>query len=170
VPATGRDQASPEKICSAMCPASQTKIFSGNVVDRAVANDGQSYAKLKNAFTYRERLIPGCTCNGRDPTGLADIDAKSDPTLRPGDIVVTEDGPVVFKGEGRSQRGANSFVPARSDRQLPQQLRQSLAQMRIAPSREQATVQSETTVPQREQAAGSLLQGQSLMHGFNPVN
>jgi hypothetical protein len=168
VPATGRDQTSPDKLCRAMCPASQTRIFSGGGIDHAVANDGQPYSKLKNAFTYRDRLVPGCTCNGRDPTGLAAIDAESDPTLRPGDIVVTKDGPVVFKGQQR--RGASTFVPATTDKQLPQQLRQSLAQMRIARTEERANVQSDTEPPRREQAAGSLLQQESLMLGFNPVN
>ena len=49
------------------------------------------YADLDNAFVYRQKLIPDCTCNGKDAFGLAKIDVASDPTLKPGDIVATGD-------------------------------------------------------------------------------
>ena len=57
---------------------------------RSPAN-GARYADLDNAFVYRERILDNCTCNGRNSFGLAPIDAASDPTLRPGDIVASGD-------------------------------------------------------------------------------
>jgi hypothetical protein len=77
------------QLCSAMCPATQTKIFSGGEISRAVAKDGARYSQLENAFLFRTSVVPSCTCNGRSSFGLASVDIKADPTLRPGDIVAT---------------------------------------------------------------------------------
>jgi hypothetical protein len=84
--------ASPAQLCSAFCPAAQTRIFRGNVIDHAVGPDGGRYAELKNAFLYRKTLVAGCTCNGKDAFGLVTLDASNDPTLQPGDTVATPDG------------------------------------------------------------------------------
>jgi Protein of unknown function (DUF2865) len=75
--------------CSSFCPASATKIYSGNSINHAVAPDGKRYSELATAFAYREKIIPGCTCNGRDAFGLVTTPVADDPTLRPGDIVAT---------------------------------------------------------------------------------
>jgi hypothetical protein len=84
--------ASSAQLCSALCPASKTQVFNGSQIDHAVASNGARYADLDNAFVYREKLVDGCTCNGRTAFGLARIDAASDPTLRQGDIIATADG------------------------------------------------------------------------------
>lgn len=78
--------------CNALCPASQTKIFSGMGIDTAVAADGTRYSGLHNAFLYRHRLVQGCTCNGKDNFGLASLSANPDPTVRAGDIIATQNG------------------------------------------------------------------------------
>ena len=80
------------QLCSALCPAAKTQIFNGSQIDHAVAANGQRYADLDNAFVYRQRLVDGCTCNGRDAFGLAKIDVASDPTLRKGDLIAAADG------------------------------------------------------------------------------
>ena len=54
------------------------------------ASDGTRYADLPNAFVYRDRLVADCTCNGKDAFGLVTTTTNDDPTLRPGDIVATE--------------------------------------------------------------------------------
>ena len=77
----------PEQMCSALCPASPSKVFWGGEITHAVARDGTRYATLPNAFVYRNRMVDHCTCNGRDAFGLAPIDPRNDPTLRPGDVV-----------------------------------------------------------------------------------
>jgi len=78
--------------CISFCPASETKIYNGNSIEHAVAPDGKRYSELATAFTYRKKIIPGCTCNGRDAFGLVNPAVADDPTLRPGDIVATNDG------------------------------------------------------------------------------
>jgi hypothetical protein len=84
--------ASPSQLCSAFCPATQTRIFRGNEIQTAVGQDGSRYAELKNAYLYRKQLVSGCTCNGKDSLGLVTLDAANDPTLQPGDTVATPDG------------------------------------------------------------------------------
>lgn len=79
------------QLCNAFCPAAKTQVFNGSQIDHAVASTGARYASLDNAFVYREKIVPGCTCNGKDTFGLAKIDAAHDPTLRPGDIVASGD-------------------------------------------------------------------------------
>jgi hypothetical protein len=79
------------QLCNAFCPAAKTQVFNGTEIDHAVASNGARYANLENAFAYRKKIISGCTCNGKNEFGLAKIDVKSDPTLKPGDIVATGD-------------------------------------------------------------------------------
>jgi hypothetical protein len=98
----------PAETCRAICPYSKTKVFFGSEIGGAVAQDGQRYADLDTAFIYRKQLVNNCTCNGRDAMGLAPLDVRNDPTLRPGDIVATKDGLATFTG--RSGPGAN-FTP-----------------------------------------------------------
>ncbi len=100
--------ATPIETCQALCPASKTKVFFGTEIDGAVARDGARYANLDNAFLYRKQLVVNCTCNGRDAFGLAPFAMASDPTLRPGDIVVTKDGLMAYTGKS-GQAGA--FTP-----------------------------------------------------------
>ena len=91
--------ATPVEICRSMCPTAKTKVFFGNEIDHAVARDGARYADLDNAYVYREHFVSNCTCNGKDAFGLTRIEAKNDPTLRPGDIVTTAQGPMAFAGK-----------------------------------------------------------------------
>jgi hypothetical protein len=80
---------------------------------------------------YRDRVVPGCTCNGKDAFGLALIKASEDPTLRQGDVVATEDGFVAYSGS--HQRSAD-FTPINSASGVPAESRRRLAQTRIAPA------------------------------------
>jgi Protein of unknown function (DUF2865) len=98
----------PGETCRSICPYSKTKVFFGAEIGGAVAQDGQRYSDLDTAFMYRKQLVDKCTCNGRDAMGLAPLDVRNDPTLRPGDMVATKDGMVSFTG--RSGPGA-SFTP-----------------------------------------------------------
>jgi hypothetical protein len=116
--------------CNAFCPASQTKLYSGATIDNAVAGDGTRYEDSDNAFVYRERLVDGCTCNGKTPYGLARIDANTDPTLRPGDVVATKTGLMAFTG-GKDK--VANFTPVDSFRGLSQNARDKLAGVKIMP-------------------------------------
>ena len=95
------------QLCNAFCPAAKTQVFNGSQIDHAVAANGARYANLENAFVYREKIVPNCTCNGKDAFGLAKIDVASDPTLKPGDIVATGDNQkaaLVASGEPQGAR------------------------------------------------------------------
>jgi hypothetical protein len=118
--------------CQAFCPASQTRLYSGSGIDRAVAEDGSPYTDLDTAYLYRKELVAGATCNGRDRFGLARIDAKTDPTLRPGDIVATESGLVAVTG---TKDHVAEFTPVENDRTIPKSTREKLAGVRIMPNR-----------------------------------
>jgi len=110
-PLTGSDSQSRAQSCSSLCPASETKVVYGGSIDDAVTDNGKPYSALPNAFRYRNELVSGCTCNGKDPLGLAKVKIEDDPTLRKGDIVAGENGLLVAGRPDR--RGAElKFSPA----------------------------------------------------------
>jgi Protein of unknown function (DUF2865) len=99
--------ATPAETCKAACPTSATKVYFGSEIDGAVASDGARYADLNTAFLYRKHLVANCTCNGKDAFGLATLDVKTDPTLRPGDIISTKEGLMTYSGRS----GQAAFTP-----------------------------------------------------------
>jgi hypothetical protein len=117
--------------CRSFCPASQTRLYAGSTIDYAVARDGSRYADIATAYAYRRQLVVGCTCNGRDQFGLAHIDASDDPTLRPGDVVATRTGMVVFTGR---KDGVAEFTLAASYTRFSKSYRDQLAAMQIMPA------------------------------------
>ncbi len=127
-----RSAATPVEICNSFCPAARTKIFSGSSIDHAVAHDGSRYADLGNAFVYRDRVVPGCSCNGKDAFGLVNMNAAEDPTLRRGDVVATQDGLVAYNGSTRNRSA--DFTPVASASSVPAEAKRQLAQTRIAPA------------------------------------
>jgi hypothetical protein len=105
-PITGTNDLSRAAACNSFCPASETIIVYGSNVDTAVTESGRPYSQLPNAFRYRDELVAGCSCNGKDPVGLAAVKIEDDPTLRRGDIVADKDGLMVV-GRGADRRGAS---------------------------------------------------------------
>jgi hypothetical protein len=98
--------------CNSFCPASETKVVYGGNIDSAATESGKPYSELPNAFRYRNELVAGCTCNGKDQFGLAQIKIERDPTLRRGDIVA-EPGGLMVAGRAPDKRGASlNFSPA----------------------------------------------------------
>jgi hypothetical protein len=139
-----RGAASPAQICQAFCPASPTKIYFGSAIDNAYAADGEHYADSDNAFAYRKALRADCTCNGRDPAGLAPVDLALDNSLRPGDVVATADGLVAYSGPRGG--GAGDFTPVASYPGLTADVRARLIEMKVAPVRAE-TVAGDAAVP-----------------------
>ncbi len=123
---------SPAQACNSYCPASKTKVFSGSSIDHAVSSDGKRYSDLPTAFAYRAGYKADCTCNGKTPGGLATTDINADPTLRPGDIVATNDGFVAFKG---GKKGTAEFTSLSAD------ARRKLADVKVTPAAERPAVQ-----------------------------
>jgi hypothetical protein len=114
-PLPAADNASRAATCSNFCPASETKVVYGGTIDNAATDTGKPYSELPNAFRYRNEIVAGCTCNGKDTVGLAPVKIEDDPTLRKGDIVAGEHG-LVAVGKSADRRGAAlNFSPV-SDR------------------------------------------------------
>ena len=92
--------------CNSFCPAAETKVVYGSNIDSATTETGKPYSELPNAFRYREALVAGCTCNGKDSVGLAAVKVEDDPTLRRGDIVAGPNG-LMVAARGADRRGAS---------------------------------------------------------------
>jgi hypothetical protein len=109
-PITGSDEESRASACNSFCPASETRIVYGNNIDNATTDNGKPYSELPNAFRYRNEVVAGCTCNGKDQFGLAHVDVDHDPTLRKGDIVANANG-LMAVSRAPDKRGALNFSP-----------------------------------------------------------
>jgi hypothetical protein len=133
-PVTTAGGSAPESTCSSMCPAAQTKVFWGSRAGPGVGQDGTSYTDTTNAYVFRDKIVDGCTCNGKTSLGLATIDVKNDPTLRRGDMVATSEGVKVFNGSTRVGHRAADFDLAVNYTRLPSDVRRHLATMSVAPS------------------------------------
>lgn len=120
------------RMCMALCPAATTAVFRGDTIDDATADNGERYANLKNAFVYRQKIVPGCTCDGKNGYGLAQIDVRKDPTLRAGDIVAGSDGLKVFKDSRRADRRTADFTPLAHASRLSIEFRRKLANVRVS--------------------------------------
>jgi hypothetical protein len=130
-----RGAASPAQMCQAFCPASATKVYFGASIDDATAANGEHYADSDNAYAYRKALRADCTCNGRDPAGLAPIDLALDNSLRPGDVVATTDGLVAYSGPRGGSSPTADFTPVSSYPGLTADVRARLNEIRVAPVR-----------------------------------
>src|SRR5260370_5135827 len=129
-----RGNATPVQMCQAFCPASATKVFFGSSIDGAYSSNGEHYANSENAFAYRKALRADCTCNGRDPAGLAPVDLTLDSSLRPGDVIATTDGLVVYSGARAGASQTAEFTPIASYPGLTAEPRPRLAEMKGAPA------------------------------------
>jgi hypothetical protein len=117
-------------MCSAFCPASETKLYSGNGIDRAVGTDGRPYSELPNAYAYRKQLVSNCTCNGKDVFGVARLAVDTDPTLQRGDVIATRSGMMAVTG--KNENGVQ-FSSADDYRGFPERYRQQLTGMKVTP-------------------------------------
>ena len=113
-PISAADNQSRAASCNSFCPASETKVVYGSNIDNAVTENGKPYSELPNAFRYRNEMVAGCTCNGKDQVGLAPVKIENDPTLRKGDIVSGSDGLMVAR-RGADRRGAALNLSPASD-------------------------------------------------------
>ncbi len=128
-----RGNASPVQMCQAFCPASATKVFFGSTIDGASSSNGERYADSENAFAYRKALRADCTCNGRDPAGLAPVDLTLDTSLRSGDVIATTGGLVAYTGVKVGANQTAEFTPVASYPGLTADVRARLGEMKVAP-------------------------------------
>jgi len=141
-----RGNATPVQACQAFCPASPTKVFYGSSIDSASTANGERYADSENAYAYRKALRADCTCNGRDPAGLAPVDLTMDFSLRRGDMIATTDGLVAYSGVKTGNNQAAEFTPVTSYPGLTPDTHARLSEMKVAPVNAE-TIADETTQP-----------------------
>jgi hypothetical protein len=141
-----RGNATPVQMCQAFCPASPTKVFFGSTIDGAYATSGERYADSENAFSFRKALRADCTCNGRDPAGLAPVDLTLDTSLRPGDVIATTSGLVAYSGVKVGVNQTAEFTPVASYPGLTAEVRARLGEMKVAPVNSE-TVAVEAPLP-----------------------
>lgn len=125
--------ATPAEQCKSFCPTARTMVFHGGKIDTSVSG-GTRYADLDNAFVYKEKLVEGCTCNGKDGTGLAQVSVMSDPTLRAGDIIATNNGLQTVKTGGGNKTA--EFTPVSAA-----QLGKQFAGLKVSPQPEPQKIQ-----------------------------
>ncbi len=132
-PLLAKGGSTPAQVCQAFCPASPTKVFSGNSIDNATTSSGERYADSDNAYAYRKALKADCTCNGRDPAGLAPVDISLDTSLRSGDIIATSTGLVAYSGIRVGADQTAEFTPVADFPGLTASVRARLGEMKVAP-------------------------------------
>ena len=142
-----RGNATPVQMCQAFCPASATKVFFGSTIDGASSATGERYAESENAYGYRKALRADCTCNGRDPAGLAPVDLTLDTSLRPGDVIATTNGLVAYSGVRVGASQTAEFTPVASYPGLTADVRARLGEMKVAPIAPEMLA-SETPLPE----------------------
>jgi hypothetical protein len=128
-----RGNATPVAMCQAFCPASVTKVFYGSTIEGAASGNGERYADSENAFAFRKALRADCTCNGRDPAGLAPVDLTLDTSLRQGDVIATTNGLVAYSGARAGSGQAAEFIPVASYPGLTADARARLGEIKVAP-------------------------------------
>ncbi|HEX2365468.1 MAG TPA: DUF2865 domain-containing protein [Bradyrhizobium sp.] len=128
-----RASASPVAMCQSFCPASPTRVYFGSSIDGATSSTGERYADSENAYAYRKALRADCTCNGRDPAGLAPVDLTLDTSLRPGDVIATTSGLVAFSGVRVGNDQTAEFTPVASYPGLTAEVRARLGEIKVAP-------------------------------------
>ncbi len=156
----------PAKMCHALCPAAETEIYYGSNIENAVSQRGNRYASLANAFLYREKMVEGCSCNSRSPVGTASIDYRNDPTLRPGDIVMTEDGPIVFRGAVAPTHKMSDFVPVKDSKRVSDSVRAKVIALKAMPTRQAQTEAKRTATAKEAAAFAETLEKKSRALGF----
>lgn len=107
-----------KKFCRSLCPGAATEPYrmgKNDDIENATSTKGKAYTALPTAFAYRKGMKESCTCGSPTRTGFAAL--RTDPTLAPDDIVVTERGIRVFVG-GKFPYRESDFVPYRKARGL----------------------------------------------------
>ncbi|MDR6954224.1 hypothetical protein J2X65_003592 [Ancylobacter sp. 3268] len=93
--ATAAKFASDEAMCQRQCPGTEARLFvyrnPGEDIESAVSVSGQTYMSLPNALLYKKQYSAACSCRPAGKSWAQALSSDTDPTLRKGDIVVTED-------------------------------------------------------------------------------
>jgi hypothetical protein len=119
------------KLCNALCPNSRTMVYWGAPIEQARTSNGARYTDLATAFGYRKEIVQNCTCNGTDIFGTAAISIRADITLRPGDVVVTENGARVFIGSAKDRHDVGDFTLVKNYSGLSAEQRHKISDIQV---------------------------------------
>ncbi|WAC27071.1 DUF2865 domain-containing protein [Ancylobacter sp. SL191] len=104
---------SDEAQCQRQCPGTEARLFAyrnpGEDIEQAVGTNGQPYMSLPNALLYKKQFVAACSCRPAGMSWAQALSQEDDPTLRKGDIVVTEDA----SREMAQPRPATPAAPAK---------------------------------------------------------
>ncbi|GGK36950.1 DUF2865 domain-containing protein [Salinarimonas ramus] len=113
--ASSRDLPLHDLSCNAGCPGAPTKLFvlapGEEDISSARAADGMRYADVPMAYSYRTSTDATCSCQGPNQRVADRLDMRHDMTLRRGDIVVTNEGPLVYRGRDGQPEELADFRP-----------------------------------------------------------
>jgi len=114
--------------CDALCPEAETKLFvmpagSGNIDEAA---GGELYSQLVARIKASDTKAASCGCHSASGNPINSSAVLNDPTLRPGDTVVTAKGVRVFKG-GAYPFKSSDFMSLAETHDLPIEKRGALA-------------------------------------------
>jgi len=115
-----RSDSESRALCQSLCPSAVTEVYERRggaeaSFAQAVSRTGKPYSKLPTAFAFQKKAVAACTC--RSPGGST-LTVAHDPTLQPGDIVVTDKGVRVFRGGKKLPYQDHAFVDYRKDKEL----------------------------------------------------
>lgn len=108
---TRRKSASLNEMCSALCPGTETAVFTRSPdaeIKSAVSLDGKSYSELPNALRFQKDFTPACSCRSAG-TSWAETLANAEEVLgntRKTDIMVTQE-----KSDELSRPKAGAKIP-----------------------------------------------------------
>ncbi len=117
--------------CDTLCPEAETKLFvmpagSENIDEAAAARGGELYSQLAARIKTSDPKPASCGCHSASDNAINSNAVLNDPTLRPGDTVVTAKGVRVFKG-GAYPFKSSDFMSLAETRDLPTAKRGALA-------------------------------------------
>lgn len=104
-----------DELCRLQCPGAEVEVFrmTTTEIENAVsANSGRGYSSLPNALRFRREFVQGCACRPPGMQWNEAVSRTSDPTLRPGDTVVTAEQarimslPEVHRRQAREEQAA----------------------------------------------------------------
>ncbi len=117
--------------CDTLCPEAETKLFvmpagSENIDQAAAARGGELYGQLLAKIRASDAKPASCGCHSASDNPINSNAVLNDPTLRPGDTVVTANGVRVFKG-GAYPFKSSDFMSLAETHDLPIKKRGALA-------------------------------------------
>jgi hypothetical protein len=134
-----------QDMCASSCGDAAMKLYSapvqsddnaghtGPAIERATDDGGALYTALPTAYAFKSAENSACACKST-ANGLPQIPMSIDPTLKDGDIIVTQDGLKVFHGASPAPHSADDFVSIASAKSLSSVVRDEMLslQSRIA--------------------------------------